>query len=62
MLTTQISKKDLYPNQIPTTDPVQRSSDPLQQSSSSIKKPVLAAAVTHGIKDFAGQFLDEPQD
>ncbi len=57
MLTTQISKKDLYPNQIPTTDPVQRSSDPLQQSSSSIKKPVLTAAVTHGIKDFAGQFF-----
>ena len=57
MLTTQISKKDLYPNQIPATDPVQRSSDPLQQSSSSIKKPVLTAAVTHGIKDFAGQFF-----
>jgi hypothetical protein len=57
MLTTQISKKDLYPNQIPATDPVQRSSLPLKQPSSSIKKPVLTAAVTHGIKDFAGQFF-----
>ncbi len=57
MLTTQISKKDLYPNQIPATDPVQRSSLPLKQSSSSIKKPIITAAVTHGIKDFAGQFF-----
>ena len=57
MLTTQISKKDLYPNQIPATDPVQRSSLPLKESSPSIKKPVLIAAVTHGVKDFAGQFF-----
>lgn len=57
MLTTQISKKDLYPNQIPATDPIQLSSLPLKQSSSSIKKPVLTAAITHGVKDFAGQFF-----
>ena len=49
------SIKNLYHHQIPTTDPIPPSADSSQQSPSSIKKPVLIAAVTHGTKDFAGQ-------
>ena len=51
------SIKNLYHHQIPTTDPIPPSADSSQQSPSSIKKPVLVAAVTHGTKDFAGQFF-----
>ncbi len=51
------SIKNLYHHQIPTTDPIPPSADSSQQFPSSIKKPVLIAAVTHGTKDFAGQFF-----
>ena len=51
------SIKNLYHHQIPTTDPIPPSADSSQQSPSSIKKPVLVAAVTHGTKDFAAHFL-----
>ncbi len=51
------SIKNLTHNQIPASDPIARPSLPLQQPTPSIKKPVLIAAVTHGTKDFAGQFF-----
>lgn len=49
MLSIPSSIKNFCHHQIPTTDPIQQKQ--------SIKIPVLAAAVTHGIKDFAGQFF-----
>lgn len=51
------SIKNFYHNQIPATDPIARSSFPSQQPIPSIKKPVLAAAITHGTKDFVGQLF-----
>lgn len=51
------SIKNFYHNQIPAINPIARSSLPAQQPISSIKKPALTAAITHGTKDFVGQLF-----